>query len=136
MTFSKYKVRPLQKFTSSLWNSVMDELDLLSGGVGVIKDIEPKIAELYEADITEEQEIELDIGGFKIAGVLAVAEAPTIFMVDFSFDGDYWFNYYTSSSPETTYMDVFITVARYVRLRSSPVNEPGKKVTLIIGAKP
>lgn len=136
MTFNKYKVRPLQRFTSSLWNALMDELNNLQLGAGVISDIEAKVAELYDADATEEQSVVLNVGGYKVVGVVAVCDEPTTFTVEYSFDEDHWFTHYVSPYPETNYSDVFITVAKYVRVLSEAVNVQGAKVSIIIGAKP
>ncbi|MEM4667446.1 MAG: hypothetical protein QW498_09115 [Thermofilum sp.] len=200
MSFDKYKVRRLQRFTSTLWNSLMDELNRLEklvsevkpGGITcedlaalscdivpdedgvrslgsetsswaavhskqgffydglfvqgrpVLKDGDPitvsdiyvRVAELYDADATVEQSVTLDTGGFKTVGILAVSEAPTIFTVEISFDGVHWFSVYISPAVEHVLMDVMITAARYVRVRSSPVSEQGKKVSIAVGAKP
>lgn len=196
MSFSRFKAKPLQKFTASMWNELIDELNkmemvaqdallhselsalaysivpdqdsqrdlgsessrwrrvfsaqgffseevfvqgrrvLKDGDPITISDISIKKSELYDADATAEQSIVLDVGGYKTVGVIAQCSAPTTFTVEISFDGEHWFTHYSSVSPESQVADIFLTVARYVRLKSSPVSVPGAKVTLVIGAKP
>lgn len=101
-----------------------------------IQNILPRKSELYGADETVAQSIQLDIGGFKTVEILARASAPTTFRVEFSFDGATWFTYYSSPTSETFYNDVIVTSAGYIRLSSDAAGAAGDTVDLIISAKP
>jgi len=95
-----------------------------------------KKTELYGADETADQSIELDTGGYKTVEFQAKATVATTFKVEYSFDGAKWYTYYSSPSPETEYNDVVYTAARYFRLSSTAAGATGDTVDLIIGAKP
>lgn len=115
------------------------KVDIASSDIQVPVDLQsilPKKAELYNADLTVDQEVSLDIGGFKTVEVYAEATSATTFIVEFSFDNVHWFEYYRSPTAETKYNDVFTTCAQYIRLRSLASGVAGDTVTLVIGAKP
>ena len=101
-----------------------------------LQDISIKKVELYDADETLDQSISLDIGGYKLVEVACSASAPTTFTVEYSFDNTHWFTYYTSSSAETSYNDVFWTAAQYIRVSSAAAGAAGYTVSLVIAAKP
>ena len=101
-----------------------------------IQSVLPKKAELYGADETSDQTISLNIGGFKLVEVVCEADTATTFTVEYSFDNNHWFTYYSSASDETSYNDVFWTGAQYIRVSSASAGGAGDTVSLVVGAKP
>jgi len=92
--------------------------------------------QLWEADESTAQSIQLDIGYRAVCSIYASATTATTFTVELSTDGSNWITYYQSASAETSYSETITTGFRYIKLSSAAAGTSGTDtVTLILTAK-
>lgn len=111
--------------------------DIRNSAIQVPSDIQsilPKSQEVYGADLTVQQQIKLEVSGFKFIELQVEADTATDITVEYSWDDA---TYYEQTSTNTaSYNETFQSAAQWVRLTTAGAGAGGDLVDLIIGAKP
>ncbi|MEM1759644.1 MAG: hypothetical protein QXU26_02915 [Thermofilaceae archaeon] len=81
MSFDKYKVRRLQRFTSTLWNSLMDELNRLEAGIAPTAPVARDHAFIPEVEV-DDVGVSLNVDGFVYYIKVHPDTAPVKFNLD------------------------------------------------------
>ncbi|MEM3120736.1 MAG: hypothetical protein QXK11_07325 [Pyrobaculum sp.] len=81
MSFDKYKVRRLQRFTSTLWNSLMDELNRLEVGIAPTAPVARDHAFIPEVEV-DDVGVSLNVDGFVYYIKVHPDTAPVKFNLD------------------------------------------------------
>jgi len=91
--------------------------------------------ELYGADLTVDQSVELDLGvdDHKIVEIIGSATAETSFLLYCSADGEHWYEISKWSGVKFVHEGLF-NAMRYIRFKSLAAGSPGDLVDLIVSA--
>lgn len=81
MSFDKYKVRRLQRFTSTLWNSLMDELNRLEVGIAPTAPVARDHVFIPEVEV-DDVGVSLNVDGFVYYIKVHPDTAPVKFNLD------------------------------------------------------